>query len=57
MKASTLMTLHSNAVKAAQKYEAATPGTQSKRRLEDQWKNAEEKFRSALCNLAQTEKE
>lgn len=44
-----LQSLHDTAVKAAQRYEAATPGTAIKRRLGAIWAKAEAKFTAALA--------
>ncbi len=45
-----LLSLHYRAVKAAQAYEAATPGTQTKRTKEIAWERAEQAFRKAVDN-------
>jgi len=45
-----IFTLHYAAVKSAQAYEAATPGTQDKRRKETAWEKAEKRFELALYN-------
>lgn len=42
---------HSACVKAAQRYEAATPGTQTKRTLDVRWVRAEERFDRAVVAI------
>lgn len=48
MNAAQILTLHTNTVKAAQKWEAATPGTVTKERLYQAWQKAEKAFEAAL---------
>jgi hypothetical protein len=43
-----LSSLHTIAVKAAQKYESATSGTETKKKLAAAWMRAEAKFTAAL---------
>lgn len=47
-RADELRSLHHRAVKAAQVYEAATPGTRTKARKEAAWDRAEAAFSKAL---------
>lgn len=48
---------HIRAVKAAQRYEVATPGTQNKSVLYLRWQNAEQKFEKAIAALTAANRE
>ena len=48
-----LMQLHTDVVKAAQRWEAATSGTQKKRELERRWASAEDKFTHFVMSITQ----
>ena len=52
-----LLSLHRKAVKAAVKYEAATPQTRTKEKLFRTWQNAEDRFEAAALNIQQRGKE